>query len=110
MPHGLANAIVMPHVLEYSLPSAAPRLAELARECGIGPADGSEQQLAEAFIQKIRDMNSKFGIPSTLESLQERDIPPIAKAALAEARFTYAVPRYMDQGAAEGVIRQMLPA
>ncbi len=110
VPHGLANAIVMPHVLEYSLPNAAPRLAELARECGIGPADGSEQQLAEAFIQKIRDMNTKFGIPSTLESLQERDIPPIASAALAEARFTYAVPRYMDQGAAEGVIRQMLPA
>ena len=110
VPHGLANAIVMPHVLRYSLPECAPRLAKLARECGVGEAQADDQSLAQAFIDKIQQMNNTFGIPSTLDKLQAADIPRIAKAALAEARFTYAVPRYMDKTKAEGVIRQMLPA
>lgn len=110
VPHGLANAIVMPHVLDYSLVNCAPRLAKLAKECGIGPQGGDDQQLAQAFIARIRELNSKFGIPSTVEQLQPSDVAPIAQAALAEARFTYAVPRYMDQSKAETLIRQMLPA
>ncbi|MCQ8896704.1 iron-containing alcohol dehydrogenase [Limnobacter humi] len=109
-PHGLANAIVMPHVLDYSLPNCAGRLAELARHCNIGPAKGDDLHVAQAFIQRIRDMNAKFGIPTTLAALKSEDIPEIAKSALGEARFTYAVPRYMTMDVAKGVIRQMLPS
>ncbi|HEY1058221.1 MAG TPA: iron-containing alcohol dehydrogenase [Limnobacter sp.] len=109
-PHGLANAIVMPHVLDYSLPNCASRLAELARHCNIGPANGDDLHVAQAFIQRIRDMNAKFGIPTTLAALKSEDIPEIAKSALGEARFTYAVPRYMTMDVAKGVIRQMLPS
>ncbi|MFN4329110.1 MAG: iron-containing alcohol dehydrogenase [Limnobacter sp.] len=109
-PHGLANAIVMPYVLDYSLPNCAPRLAELARHCGIGPANGDDLHVAQAFVQRIRDMNDKFGIPRTLAALKAEDIPEIAKAAIGEARFTYAVPRYMNTDVAKGVIRHMLPA
>ncbi len=109
VPHGLANAIVMPHVLDYSLPSCAGRLAELARACRIG-GHGSDMEVAKAFIQKIRDMNAKFGIPSTLDKLKREDIASIATAARAEARFTYAVPRYMDQQNAMNVIGKMLAA
>jgi alcohol dehydrogenase class IV len=110
VPHGLANAIVMPHVLDYSLANCAPRLAKLAKECGIGPQGGDDLQLAQAFIARIRELNTKFGIPSTVEQLKPADVGPIAQAALAEARFTYAVPRYMNQTKAENLIRQMLPA
>lgn len=109
-PHGLANAIVMPYVLDYSLPDCTARLAELARYCHIGLSTGSDQQQAEAFIQRIRDMNAKFGIPTKLSTLKQEDIREIAKSALNEARFTYAVPRYMTMPVAEGLIRQMLPA
>lgn len=108
-PHGLANAIVMPHVLDYSLPKCASRLAELARASGIASA-GSDEDVANAFIQKIRDLNAKFGIPSTLDKLQNEHIPGIASNARAEARFTYAVPRYMNQNEAIEVISRMLPA
>ncbi len=107
-PHGLANAIVMPYVLEYSKPNCAGRLALLARECGIGPHDGTDEQLADAFIAKIREMKQMFSIPEKLDALRAEDIAPIAVAALSEARFTYAVPRYMDKATCEGVIRQML--
>ncbi len=109
-PHGLANAIVMPHVLDYSLPSCAPRLAQLARLTQIGPVGGSDEDLARAFIQRIRDMNAKFGIPTRLDKLRSEDIPAIAQSAIAEARFTYAVPRYMSHPVAEKLIAQMLPA
>jgi alcohol dehydrogenase class IV len=109
-PHGLANAIVMPYVLDYSLPNCASRLADLARLTQTGPASGSDEQLAQAFVQRIRDMNAKFGIPTRLDKLRQHDIPEIASSALAEARFTYAVPRYMDHQKAQQLISQMLPA
>lgn len=108
-PHGLANAIVMPHVLDYSLPNCADRLAILARACGIGEQGADDVHLARAFIARIREMNQKFGIPTQLEALKARDIPEVARSAIAEARFTYAVPRYMNQAVAESVIRNMLP-
>ncbi|MCE2680930.1 MAG: iron-containing alcohol dehydrogenase [Burkholderiales bacterium] len=109
-PHGLANAIVMPYVLDYSVDNCASRLAILARECKIGPSGGSDKELALAFIQRIRDMNEKFGIPKQLAALKAQDIPEVAKSALNEARFTYAVPRYMDMNQAQTLIKQLLPA
>ncbi len=109
-PHGLANAIVMPHVLEFSKPNCADRLADLARACNIGPAQGSDIELADAFIARIREMNQRFDIPQQLKDLRAEDISEIAQSARSEARFTYAVPRYMTHADCEQVIRQMLPA
>jgi alcohol dehydrogenase len=109
-PHGLANAIVMPYVLDYSKSKCANRLADLAKACNIGSADGSDEQLAEAFIHRIREMQQKFDIPDKLAALQQKDISQIASAALKEARFTYAVPRYMNKATCEGLIRLMLVA
>jgi alcohol dehydrogenase len=109
-PHGLANAIVMPYVLDYSKSKCANRLADLAKACNIGSASGSDEQLAEAFINHIREMQQKFDIPDKLAALQQKDISQIASAALKEARFTYAVPRYMNKTSCEGLISQMLVA
>ncbi len=110
VPHGRANAIVMPYVLEYSLPKCAGRLAKLARACGIGDPGAGKEELARAFIARIRELNAKFNIPEKLDDLKSRDIPRIATAAREEARFTYAVPRYMDQAACEKVVSKMLAA
>ena len=110
IPHGVANAIAMPHVLDYSLPACEGRLAELARACDVGPEAGSDRERAEAFIERIRQLNATFDIPSALAELDPADIPAIARAARAEARFMYAVPRYMSQAAAESVVRRMLVA
>jgi alcohol dehydrogenase len=107
-PHGLANAIVMPYILDYSKSNCAGRLADLAKACNIGPADCNDEQLAEAFINHIRELQQKFDIPKKLAALQRKDIPQIAAAALKEARFTYAVPRYMNKTTCENLIGQML--
>lgn len=108
IPHGRANAIVMPYVLEYSAPKCAKRLARIAREAGIGDEEISAEDRAALLIERIRELNRKFDIPEKLAELQAEDIPRIAKAARAEARFTYAVPRYMKRKACEALIAKML--
>jgi alcohol dehydrogenase class IV len=107
LPHGLANAIVLPRVLEYSKPACIARLAELARASGL--TGDSDAALAEDFIEHVRALNAQFGIPTQVDKLREEDIPVIATKAMREAHWTYAVPRYMDRAACEGLLREMLP-
>ena len=106
-PHGWANAIVLPWVLEYSKPVISHRLADLARVSGLANGSESDAVLADRFIAHVRALKAAFGIPEGLQDLREADIPAIAQAALAEAHLSYAVPRYMDQATCEGLIRQM---
>lgn len=107
-PHGWANAIVLPYVLEYSKSVCTERLADLARASGLAEGGESAAELADKFIDHVRALKRDFGIPEGLKELREEDIPAIAEAALQEAHFTYAVPRYMDQGSCEALVRQML--
>ena len=107
IPHGRANAMVMPYVLEYSKSECMDRLADLARAAGLSVTGDSDALLADRFIAKIREMNASFGIPARLEALQEADIPRITKAAMSEARQTYPVPRYMSSATMSQVIRQI---
>ena len=93
-PHGLANAIALPHVLEFSKEKAKPRLAALGRLIGVEGAD--DDTLADGFIAAVRDLKTKVGIPSQLDALEEKDIPAIAVQATAEAQLNYPVPRYMS--------------
>jgi alcohol dehydrogenase len=108
-PHGLANAIMLPHVLKFSLSSIRPQLAELAKRAKIGSPHDSVPNLADAFVAAVEQMNADIGIPTTLGALQEKDIPALAKAACHEAETGYPVPRYMTQAQCEAVIRKALP-
>lgn len=107
-PHGLGNAIVLPYVLEFSKQNCIRRLAKLAEASGLREKGDRPQTLANKFIEHIRSMNEEFGIPNQLEALKRSDIPDIARAALKEAHFTYAVPKYMDQRTCERLISRML--
>ncbi|MDX1803747.1 MAG: iron-containing alcohol dehydrogenase [Alcanivorax sp.] len=110
VPHGLANAIVLPHILEYSRDVAQSRLAYLAEVSGLKHGGESDADLAEAFIARIRQLSADMGIPARLDKLVDEDIPAIARAALKEAHTTYSVPKYMDHEVCEAVIGGMLPA
>lgn len=107
-PHGLANAIVLPHVLDYSQDACADRLAELAVAVELGSATEPNSVLAQKFVDAVREMNRDLGIPSTLDALKTEDISDIAKAALKEAHYTYPVPKYMDQVQCESLMRKMV--
>ncbi|BDX06305.1 alcohol dehydrogenase [Planctobacterium marinum] len=107
-PHGLANAIVLPKVLDYSLPAASERLAQLAKATGLGGESDDEQALARKFVDSVKELNQKIGIPITLDKLKQEDIPAIAKGALKEAHYLYPVPRYMNFKQCTQMVSKML--
>ena len=107
-PHGLANAILLPHVLRFSLPAITDRLALLALRARAGREGEREEVLAQKFVDAVQQLNDDLGIPRHLDALREQDIPALAEAARAEAN-TYPVPRYMTQAQCEALIRQVLP-
>ena len=104
----MANAIVMPYVLEFSRPECTGRLAELAEASGLKHEGDTDATLAQKFIDHIRSLNARFDIPEKLTALKAEDIPGIARAALREAHGTYAVPRYMDGPDCETFIGQIM--
>jgi alcohol dehydrogenase class IV len=109
VPHGLANAIILPHVLRFSLREAQGKLAALARCVSLGAPGDSEESLALRFIEAIEQMNQRMKIPTTIAQLQAADIPLIARRALAEAHPDYPVPRIMTRAQCEALVRDLLP-
>ncbi len=108
-PHGLANAIMLPHVLRFSAPAITARLAQLALRAKVGSEDEPEDELAEKFMAAVEQLNRDLNIPPFLAALQEADIPALAASACHEAHTGYPVPRYLTQEGCEALIRLVLP-
>ena len=94
--HGLANAVILPHMLRAYGKSVHKPLAKLAQLISIVPVGVSNSDAADAFIKWVDDMNASMGIPKYIEGIQEKDIPQMASNADAEANPLYPVPREMD--------------
>ncbi|MBF0450387.1 MAG: iron-containing alcohol dehydrogenase [Candidatus Magnetomorum sp.] len=109
VPHGLANAIILPYILDFCQVEAEKKLAKLAIAGGLGTSGEPQSELAQRFIDKVRSLNQNMGIPSYIKELQEKDIPLIAERALYEAHPDYPVPRIMTQKECEDIIRQLMP-
>jgi len=95
IPHGLANAIILPHLLEYYGDSIYEKLSSLANI--VGTVGISSKEKAERFIQWIKDLNKSMGIPNRVAGIKEEDIPTLVKRALSEANPLYPVPKFMDE-------------
>jgi alcohol dehydrogenase class IV len=108
-PHGLANAILLPHVLRFLSPAVTKRLALLAVRARVGGEGERATVLARKFIESIEALNRDVGIPPRLDALREADIPALAKAACWEADTSYPVPKYMSPETCETILRQVLP-
>lgn len=96
IPHGLANAVVCPYVLELYGSSCHAKLGTLARVTGIAPQDETDAQASATFIQWFRDLNASLDIPEKLAGIQEEHIPLMARRAASESNPLYPVPRLMD--------------
>lgn len=94
VPHGLANAVILPHVLDYFGKSAWVKLAELANAVGI---QGTVEQQAKEFIRRIKEMNERMNIPTTIDKIREEDIPTMVEHSLKEANPLYPVPKFMGK-------------
>jgi alcohol dehydrogenase class IV len=108
VPHGLGNACALPYVLDYSLVAAESRLAELARMLELGEAGDSDRQLATRFVDAVRELNQRIGIPKVLEQIKAEDIPTLADAAVKES-IAYPVPILMNREDCSRILQQMAP-
>ena len=106
-PHGLANAVILPIVLEDYGAAAEKKLAHLAELTGLCSA-GTDGDKARAFIGEIRAMNRRMDIPTGFSHIREADIPQMVKWALAEANPVYPVPVIYDEKRCEKVIRRII--
>lgn len=104
-PHGLANAVVLPYVLEDFGAEVYPQLARLAETVGIYGRDDGEK--ARAFIAEIRRMNRDMNIPEQLDVIQDKDIPQMVEWALKEANPIYPVPVIWDAAQMTRTIKRL---
>lgn len=90
--HGLANAILLPHVLRAYDKSVYKELSYLSKLFGIVKDDCDMKTATEEFINYIEGMNQRMGIPNKLDCIRKEDIPMMAKHADKEANPLYPVP------------------
>ena len=96
VPHGLANAVILPYVLEMYGEACYKKLAKLAVKANIIEDKKNDDETANAFIHWIKDMNQSMNIPDYIEGIEEKDIPKMAKHADKESNPLYPVPKLMN--------------
>lgn len=97
IPHGLANAIILPYVLEYYGDSVYKPLSELADLIGVTSEFDNEEIKARKFIDTIKQLNKAMNIPNKVTGIVEKDIPILVKQALKEANPLYPVPKILNK-------------
>lgn len=95
-PHGLANAVLLPYVLEAYGESAHKKCRDIAIAMGIAEAADPADIASARLIGHIRRMNEAMGIPTKLPGIREADIPKLARYADREANPLYPVPKLMN--------------
>lgn len=83
-PHGVANALLLPYVMEYNAASdAAPKYKAIAKAMGVDVTDMNEAESVQAAIEAVRALSKSINIPQQLHEIdvKEEDIPALAVAA-----------------------------
>lgn len=96
VPHGLANAVLLPFVLEAYGTSVHKKLHRLAAEVHLADKNDAPAVGAQRFIEAIEDMKTHFSIGDTIKEIREEDIPKLSHYADKEANPLYPVPVLMD--------------
>lgn len=86
-PHGVANAIILPTVMEYNAPATGEKYREIARAMGVkGVDDMTQDEYRKAAIDAVRQLSHDVGIPSDLKGIvNEEDIDFLAQSAMDDA-------------------------
>ena len=86
-PHGVANAIILPTVMEYNAPATGEKYREIARAMGVkGVDDMSQEEYRKAAIDAVRRLSQDVGIPADLkEIVKPEDVAFLAQSAFDDA-------------------------
>ncbi|WP_020180031.1 iron-containing alcohol dehydrogenase [Methylopila sp. M107] len=95
VPHGLSNALVLPHVLDFNRQAAEPLYADLADIVAPGHRANSSKAAADAFIAEVTALCRDCGVPTTLTAvgIAEGDLPKLAEDAMKQTRLLVNNPR-----------------
>lgn len=86
-PHGVANAIILPTVMEYNAPFTGDKYRDIAAAMGVeGTADMSTEDARKAAVEAVRKLSEDVGIPANLKDIvKEEDIDFLAQSAYDDA-------------------------
>lgn len=106
-PHGLANAVTMPYVLEAYGSCIHKKLHRLGIAAGVCSENDSPETGAKKFIEAVRQLNSRMNIPDKIQGIVKEDIPALAQKAEKEANPLYPVPKLMTRRELEAFYHQL---
>jgi alcohol dehydrogenase class IV len=107
IPHGLSNALVLPHVLRFNLPAAEERYAELATDVFPHLADMALDKRANAFIEALADLSRALKVPQRLRDMQigADALPMLANDAMKQTRLLVNNPRPLSEADALAIYK-----
>lgn len=86
-PHGVANALLLPYVMEYNAPATGEKYRNIAKAMGVANVDAmNQEEYRQAAVEAVITLSQKIGIPQKLSAIgvQEKDLPQLAKSAFAD--------------------------
>jgi alcohol dehydrogenase len=110
IPHGTANTIMLPCVMEFNQEANPARFALVAEHLGMDTTGLDDTGAALRMVEVLRELISDIDLPTDLGSYnaQESDIPKVAAAVIADQGIMFCNPRKMDQEDAEAILRSVL--
>ena len=86
IPHGVANALLLPTIMEFNMPKCVEKFGIIAQTMGVDTTGMSAQEAAQAAVDAVKALSIRVGVPQTLTALgiKEEDIPALAAQAIAD--------------------------
>ena len=86
VPHGVANALLLPIVMEFNMSACIEKYGDIARAMGVDTIGMTKEEAARAAVEAVRKLSKDISIPQTLReiSIKREDLPRLAKDALAD--------------------------
>ncbi len=86
IPHGVANALLLPTIMEFNMPKCIEKFGIIAKTMGVNTDGMTAEQAAQAAVDAVKALSIRVGIPQTLTELgiKESDIPALAAQAIAD--------------------------
>ena len=109
IPHGVANALLLPTVMAFNAPAALDKYADIAKAMNVYRPGMSQEEAADAAVRAVRELAVRVGIPQHLSALgiQESDLERLSQAALADV-CTPGNPREVTQELIYELYKQVL--
>ena len=107
-PHGLANAIILPYVLDYYGKTIYKKIDKLCEQAGLFTNAKNPQERTEMFIAHIREMNKSFGIGTKIDALKAEDFSILCERANREANPLYPVPMIFTKQDFKNIFEKIL--